>query len=214
MTHVYQRDGVRMVSFNKSGHKSIVLTFLALPGGADSQELAARTLRGGFGSKHKQAWHDWPAPIVTVAFVRHPLARIASVWNHLFRDRVGYTPLRKHGFTEDMVFEQYVHQLLKVEYSSDMDFHLAPQAFCLDRCATNTISQHVYRLDDIAEGWPRMCQTYGLECETKVAHHNDRSQNYPQGRPWTALWEGLEDEAGELVHGLYERDYDMWGTGK
>jgi len=55
-----------------------------------------------------------------------------------------------------------------------------------------------------------MCTTWGLQCRREPFHHNNRSENYPAGKPWTYLWHDLEDEATELIHGLYHEDLSTW----
>lgn len=211
MTHVYQRHGVRMVSFNKAGHKSIVQSFMSEPGNADSQKMVGQTLRGGMRPTSVQPWHKWPTAIVALAYFRHPLARVASVWNHLFRERAGYTPLEKFGFTEGMIFREFVEHLLSLEENNDMDLHLMPQMRAFDRCATNAVAAQFYRLDEIETVWPQMCTTWGLQCRRDPLHLNSRRDNYPGGKPWTHLWKGLEPEATELINGLYADDYNAWG---
>lgn len=212
MTHVYQRHGVRVVSFNKSGHKSIVQGFMTMPDGQDSAKMVLGTLHGGMRQGHHQPFEDWPTPIVTLAYFRHPLARVAAVWNHLFRDRAGYTPLLKFGFTEDMIFREFVRHLLTIEENDEMDLHLMPQSRAFNRCVGDTVTTEIYRLDQIATQWPKMCATWGLQCRREPFHYNDRSQNYPNGKPWTYLWHDLESEATDLLNGLYHQDLDTWSA--
>jgi hypothetical protein len=212
MTHVYQRHGVRMVSFNKSGHKSIVQSFMTMPDGQDSTKMIRGTLHGGMRQTPRQVWHEWPDPLVVIAFFRHPLARVAAVWNHLFRDRMGYTPLLKFGFTEDMIFREFVRHLLTIEENDEMDLHLMPQARAYSRCHSGAITQRIYRLDEIATVWPQMCTTWGLQCRREPFHHNSRADNYPAGKPWTHLWHDLEGEALELILGMYSADFDLWSN--
>lgn len=212
MTHVYQRHGVRMVSFNKSGHKSIVQGFMSEPGNEDSTKMVGQTLRGGLRPKSVQPWDEWPAPLVTLAYFRHPLARVASVWNHLFRERAGYTPLEKFGFTEGMIFSEFVHHLLTIDVNDEMDLHLMPQDRAFQRCTTNTLTTEIYRLDQIETAWPKMCRTWGLQCRPDALYLNSRAENYPAGKPWTYMWHDLQDEATALLGGLYAGDFTTWGT--
>jgi hypothetical protein len=207
MTHVLQRDGVRLIAFNKSGHTSVVNMFMTSPGGTvdrGPKPHDADTLRGDIKKAEK-----WPEPIVTAAFIRHPLARIVSGWNHLNREHF-YTPFKTYGFTPEMDFEQYVQRLLRVMASHNpekVDPHFQPQHIGFRLARGWLGSTQIMRLDEIDSAWPQFVRTYQIECTLTCATLNKKS--YPDGKSWTAMYVGIEPMAFKLLE-HYQTDLYMW----
>ncbi len=130
MSHCLQRNGVRLVAFNKCGHASIINTFNAAPGEKPQRGpsgLDPVTLKGDY----KKA-ETWPEPVVTLAYFRHPLARIASVWNKLMRD-TWYTSFHAYGFEKGMSFEAFCKHVMFIR-DQPLDPHLRPQAESFREC--------------------------------------------------------------------------------
>jgi len=208
MTHILQRHGVRFVTFNKSGHTSLTNMFLTTPGGAvdrgASSKDEGRTLVGDI----KQA-ATWPEPLVTGCFVRHPLARCVSAWNHLIRDHF-YQPFKTYDFRPEMQFDQFVGRLLRILTSQNpenLDPHFRPQSIGL-RLARGWLGHvQVMRLDEVETAWPQFVRTWEIESTLAVVHLNNKT--YPNGDPWTAMYDGIATMAFKLLE-HYADDLYMW----
>ena len=206
MSHCLQRNGVRIVAFNKCGHATIINSFSAAPGEKPHRgpnSLDAVTLKGD--AKKAMAW---PEPVVTIAYFRHPLARIASVWNKLMRD-TWYTSFAAHGFTKGMSFEAFCKHLLFIDHAN-LDPHLRPQAESFRACRGWFGDVAIYRLDEISYAWPQMVRTWDLDCTSSVIHLN--RADYPEGKPWTALY-GHDDLVMQLMR-MYGEDLHIWRNRK
>jgi len=155
------------------------------------------------GNSHKAK--DWPEPVVTIAYFRHPLARLASVWNHLIRDS-WYTSFKELEFTRDMTFPEFCIHLLSIR-DEFLDPHLEQQDINFRACRAWLGDTHIYRLDEIDTSWPQMCRTWDLDCTSQVAHMNRR--DYPDGKPWTALYEQCPELIFKLKD-MYRHDLQIW----
>lgn len=203
MGHCIQRHSVRIVAFNKCGHASIINSFQAAVGEKPHRgpsSLAKTSLIGDY----KKA-QQWPEPIVTIAFFRHPLARVASVWNKLMRD-TWYASFHVHGFQKDMSFEAFCKHLLFIQ-DDNTDPHLRPQSEQFNECRGWLGGTYIMRLDEISMSWPQMVRTWDLDCTTNLLHLN--RADYPDGKPWTALYDGLDQVAFDLMQ-MYGEDLQIW----
>ncbi len=205
MSHCVQRNAVRVVAFNKCGHTSIINSFQTASGNAVLREkpddaLKEATLVGDYA---KAA--TWPEPIVTIAFFRHPLARVASVWNHLIRDFF-YLQFKAHGFTRDMPFEDFCKHLISIR-DEFLDPHLEEQAINFRACRGLLNEVEIYRLDEISTSWPQMVSTWDVDCTVNIAHMNRR--DYPGGLPWTDMYHHYPMLARQLLD-VYAEDLEIW----
>jgi hypothetical protein len=62
---------------------------------------------------------------------------------------------------------------------------------------------HVLRFENLGEGWERLCGVLGLD-EAALPHINRTRR----GVPW---WEYYDEEAAELIHARYARDFEAFG---
>ena len=117
----------------------------------------------------------WPAPKHTVVFLRHPLTRTASAWNHLLNQHEdpGYHGLVEMGFLRGMSFAEFVQHLMTFHPGDVHDQHLRPQIYqCYDVVADCENAQ-VVRVDNLDEEWPELVQSSGLTCTSEIPHFND-----------------------------------------
>ena len=209
MTHILQKDAFRLIAFNKCGHKSIVRSFSQAPGG-QSLDGVKRT---GLGSKRMN--RDLPNALVTAAFIRHPFARLASVYNHLFTVRSGYPIIFGTDFTEDMSFPDFCKGVVALVDPNTIDFHIRPQMVCFLQCVeqmgqTRFSTQHFYKLDGLRRRWSEMCFLYDLKCTRQVHWENDRSDAYPV--PWTQMFHEVNDPTMDALRDLYLADLKAWSA--
>ncbi len=203
MSHCLQRNSVRIVAFNKCGHATIINSFNTAPGEKPHRgenALAEFTLKGDY----KKA-QIWDSPIVTLAYFRHPLARVASVWNKLMRD-TWYTSFAQYGFVKGMTFPEFCNHLLDLDRES-LDPHLRPQAESFRECRGWGGDTCIYRLDEMGTAWAQMVRTWDLDCTTNIVHMN--RADYPDGKPWTALYDGNGHLIYELAQ-MYGEDLHIW----
>lgn len=203
MSHCIQRHSVRIVAFNKCGHATIINSFTAAVGEKPHRGPSSLQDISQIGD-YKKA-RTWADPIVTMAFFRHPLARVASVWNKLMRETwyVSFAPL---GFEKDMDFKSFCLHLLFIQ-DCDLDPHLRSQALSFRECRGRAGDTYIMRLDEISYAWPQMVRTWDLDCTTNIMHLN--RAEYPDGLPWTALYVGLEKIAFDLLR-MYREDLKIW----
>lgn len=203
MSHCVQRHGVRIVAFNKCGNATILNTFSTAVGEKPqrgAKGLAKISLKGDA----KKA-ETWPEPVVTLAYFRHPLARVASVWNKLMRE-TWYTSFAPYGFEKGMDFKSFCLHLLFIQ-DRDLDPHLKSQAESFRECRGWLGDTYIMRLDEISYAWPQMVRTWDLDCTTNVLHLN--RSDYPDGKPWTAMYEALDHIAFDLME-MYGEDLQIW----
>jgi hypothetical protein len=147
----------------------------------------------------------WPEPVVTLAYFRHPLARIASVWNRLMRD-TWYSSFHAYGFKKDMSFQAFCKHVLFIQHE-DLDPHLRQQADSFRECRAWEGDTYIMRLDEISTAWPQMVRTWDLDCTTTIMHLN--RADYPFGKPWTAMYEDLQQVVFDLLQ-MYSEDLEIW----
>ena len=201
MTHILQHDGFRLVAFNKSGHKSIVRSFAEGPDGQPLEDVK----RTGRGSK-RPIYRDLPTPLVTAGYIRHPLARLASVWNHLFTTRSGYPIIFGTQFAEGMAFNEFCDGVIALPEPDKIDFHIRPQMGMFHECSAGI--SHLYRLDNLSTNWAQMCFLYQLKCTRQVRWENDRSDAYPVA--WTQMYASVSQTTIGALRVMYRDDMTAW----
>jgi hypothetical protein len=202
MPHVLQRDGVRICAFNKSAHTSIVNAFCTDAGQAinrgSNTGANEKVLRGR--GKNRLAW---PEPDHTYVFIRHPLARTVSAWNHL--NQANETPVygrfRKLGFVPGCPFPEFVAHLTTFFPNDIEDEHLRPQTLQAAEALPNCPPPTVVRTEQLDIEWPRMVQRTGLTCTTEIPHFNSHETLEAFDRDYTM--------ATQLI-GFYNADYLAW----
>lgn len=205
MTHILQRDGIRLVTSNKCASASLGNMFCCLPGQVPYKgptSLHTSTLRGDV----KKARH-FPEPLMTAIFIRHPLARVASTWNALVRLN-WHTPFATYEFTREMTFEEFVQQLLVLlSRNGPLDPHMQHQDRGFSDARGHQGHLQVMRVDEIETAWPQFVRTWGINCTVNSAHMN--RTDYPDGVPWTALYDDILPLASQLLM-YYSEDLRMW----
>ncbi len=225
MSNVVQRNGVRVVAFNKSGSASIINTFsCSVDKEPERSERSLDVLRGTWDKAI-----NFPDPIITIAYFRHPLLRVASVYNYFFtlaRDeqatvhfmedlfptqevttKIAKTPFRENliklGFNQDMSFEAFCDHLITSHVDLTADLHLKRQSESFVECRGKSTDTWIARLDEIETAWPQMVRTWGMDCTTKIAHLNKK--NYS----WITMYQDIPVIAKLLLQ-LYHDDYRIW----
>lgn len=203
MSHCIQRHAVRIVAFNKCGHATIVNSFTAAVG--EKPHRGPNSLQSISQIGDYKAAKIWAEPIVTIAFFRHPLARVTSVWNKLMRE-TWYAPFSPLGFEKGMDFKAFCKHLLFIR-ECDLDPHLRTQAEQFRECRGWLGDTYIMRLDEMSYAWPQMVRTWDLDCTTQTLHLN--RSDYPDGLPWTAMYKGLDKIAFDLME-MYREDLCIW----
>lgn len=198
MGQVVQRNGVRLVAFQKCGHTSLINTFVTPP--TFTVERGARHLEAKHGDSKTVG--DWPVPVVTVAFFRNPLARTWSVYNHLVRDnfRDEFSCL---GIDQSSPFDQFCEAIVSCDDLS-FDNHLKPQVQSFREAAKG--SYWVARLEEAEWKWPRMCRVFQLDCTTKLARFNIADYSHP----WTRAYHRMDRKLLNALLACYAGDNDVW----
>ena len=186
MSVVAQRDGVRVVAFNKCGHTSIINMFLTpadkelVRGAAPAIRIsnAAPVLQEVYRGTAMDAQH-WPEPELTITFFRNPLQRALSAYEHFIirtLDEVDGVPtlgresFTKLGFTVGMSWYEFCAHLGKIDLSADD--HLKSQAQSFTEVFTGG---EVYggQLEQLSTTWPLIVDQYGLDCTKEVPQYNE-----------------------------------------
>lgn len=215
MTIVVQRNGIRVIGIRKSGHTSIINTFLTVrkescQGLVDSDEplvalnsgdLAHKlgVLRAEYGDHH-----DWPTPRTSIAFVRDPVHRALSAYHHFFvRDtrRVRDGKLGELGFTLEMSFDDYCLHLMDVDLSQDP--HIDKQMTFLFNDELDGDEFVLCRLEWIDTAWPEIVREYNLDCSPLMEEHNVGEYN-PD--------EYLTSQNLAILEDLYYDDRALWNA--
>ncbi len=209
MSHCIQRHCVRIVAFNKCGHASIVNAFTAAPGEKPSR--GPNSLQNISQIGDYKAAQKWAEPIVTLAYFRHPLARVASVWNRLMNN-TWYVSFASHGFEKGMTFKAFCLHLLTLNVPEECEYrpldpHLKPQYESFRDCRGWLNDTYIMRLDEISYAWPQMVRTWDLDCTANILHLN--RGDYPHGKPWTAMYRGMDQVAFDLLQ-MYREDLQIW----
>lgn len=213
MTVLAQRDSVRAVGFNKAGHTSVIHTFMSTPesvGHVEEMLFAPKVLNtldeaktiGGYRGDLTN-FHDWPKPDLIFAFLRNPVHRALSAYQHFIIRKERYK-FKELGFTFGMPFDKFVDHLLTVDLTADP--HLAPQIDDLIAASGDELCNYILApLEMIGEAWPIVMDNVGLGdvVPRTVLHRNKGNYN-----PDDFITPELHDKLREL----YSQDYNLWET--
>ena len=195
-----QRHGVRVVAFQKCGHTSIINSFKT-PCGED-------VVRGADGLDDMfagVATNDWPHPVATIAYLRHPLSRLVSVYNHLvlgtYRENFD-----QFGMYAGMPFAIFCDRLCDHSTDVDLDPHTKRQAVSLVEMSDDT-TLWLARLEEINQRWPAMVDTFGLACVREPAHFNNKARV-----PWPLMYHRHSKADLNNLLNVYSVDMDLWET--
>ena len=116
---ILQLDKVRLVVFNKSAHTSLANAmstnrgFPVVRSAGTSKGAKASVFRKNTDALDPE-WAAANKPVITGVFVRHPLDRCVSAWNHLIMQEK-YPTFLDLGFEEQMKFPAFCEQLLSMD---------------------------------------------------------------------------------------------------
>jgi len=200
-----QLDGVRVVVFNKSAHTSIASALST----HEKLVLIPRHKDAGIKSKRDGVvratvdqvtadWFEQNQPALTVAFVRHPLSRIVSVYNHLIVDQ-SFPAFHEIGFEHGMAFPDFCDHLCSMDLEL-IDKHLQPQSSQMDK-VPHVGETWIGQVDQLSQHWPDFLSFTGLRCGP-VPNNNER--NYP---PWPTYYSG---KLAKMVAASFRRDITFW----
>jgi hypothetical protein len=214
MSIVAQRDGVRVIAFRKCGHTSIINTFMSTPEDKAPSNSAAGPVVVNSTDKVKAlnayrgmipAQEDWPEPDIILSFLRNPVTRALSAYQHFFIRNPGFRgmsfreSLLAAGFTEDMSFEDYVAHLETL--TLDEDPHIKPQYPDLEAAGGSDYEYVVAPLEMIDVCWPLMMAEFDVNCPMQVLHEN-RGGYDPESY--------LTPDLTQRLKVLYSNDYGLW----
>jgi hypothetical protein len=208
-----------VVAFNKSGHTSILNAF-SCSASKFFTDRGERSLEG----VQRATWPDiniLPNPVITLAYFRHPLIRIASVYNYFFllahEGQSEPSPiedlsvivqktefresLKKMGFEQSMSFGAFCRHLSNTNLSDDL--HLKRQAESFRQCCGITGDIWLGRLEELDRTWPYTIKTLQLDCTPELPHFNEKKYN------WVKFYEDHATTA-DLVLELYKDDLRFW----
>jgi len=211
---VAQRNGVRLIAFQKCGHTSLINMFLTpadmplvrgdAPAIRNSGDEAAaiNAYRGDI-----VAAQNWPKPDLTIAFFRNPLLRALSAYEHFIvrtlkvidgvstLGRQSFTDL---GFTADMDFAAFVLHLRNINLKADN--HLKPQSTSFIE-AYNDEEVYAGQLEQLDTIWPLIVAQYGLDCTLEIPRYNEAEY---------ITHKRLSGVRLSMFKELYARDYAFW----
>jgi hypothetical protein len=204
---VAQRDGVRVIAFQKCGHTSIINAFLTpldaevqrgIPGvplirNSGDEAAAIGAYRGDV-----VAAHSWPKPELTIAFFRNPLARALSAYEHFFVRGTLRTQFEELGFKLSMEFPDFALHLRNIDLNADP--HLRPQTTSYMAAG---LHDNIYagQLEQIDVTWPLLVDQHNLDCSKQMPRYN------------AATYETEDRLTGArllLFEDLYKDDYLLW----
>lgn len=202
MTLLAQRDGVRVVAFQKCGHTSIINTFLQRREGFVNPEPAVITqtnwAHDGVRGYPEQAV-DWPEPRLLIAVIRSPLRRALSAYMH-FMQRKERDNLTRLGFKFGCGLNQYVNHLKTVDLREDQ--HIAPYAFDVVDATNDKYPTIVIPLELIDVMWPIVIAKEGLyDVPLKPWHKNPGHYNYE---------DVMTPYAESVLSEIYSKDCNLW----
>lgn len=214
MTAIAQREHVRVVAFNKCGHTSIINTFMSHRDGFVNPEPATvnshevRRAEGYVGNLIDVDLSTWPEPEVVIAFLRNPVYRVLSAYQHFFvRTMLSISIVRfrdnfqKVGFTRGMSFSEFVDHLLTVDLTFDP--HLSP---CIpDLISVGGDRQYLLApLELIGDCWPLAMDNVGLADVPSQVYHKNKGDYNPDDYLTPDLYDAIRE--------LYSEDYNLWET--
>lgn len=203
---ILQLDKVRLVVFNKSAHTSLANAMATNRGfpvvrSAGSSKGAKA---GVFRDNTDRLDPEWAAankPVITGAFVRHPLARCVSAWNHLIMQEK-YQTFLDLGFEENMKFEPFCEQLLSMD-DDTMDIHLQTQTRQMERVPDVGLTW-IGQVDQLGDHWRQFVHFTALPCADTVPLLNGPKQTVPWTTHYTAAL------AHKMLAERYWRDLMFW----
>lgn len=194
-----QRYGVRVVAFQKCGHTSIINTFRTPRG--------SKVVRGADGLDDLlsgPSTEDWPPPVVTAAYVRHPLARLVSVYHHLVRPFDTYREkFDQFGMYGGMPFQTFCDRICSVATDVDADPHTKRQVSSLIEMGSGT--SWLARLEEIYHRWPVMVATFNLDCAIIPAQFN-----VAEHTNWTLMYHRHRKADIDALLDVYRDDVNLW----
>lgn len=206
MTVLAQRDGVRVVGFNKCGHTSVINMFaprsepvkrpqFGAPNVINTEDLAkqANTYRGDLTN-----YHDWPHPDVVIAVLRNPVRRALSAYQHFLvrKERSSFTGL---GFKFGCTFDEFVEHLVTVDLTGDA--HIKP--FVPDLIAAGSNSQVLLLpLELLSQIWPVIIEELQIKGTSPTMQFRNKGDYDPD--------DFLTPELYDTLRTLYQEDYDLW----
>jgi len=229
MAVVAQRDGIRVIAFQKCGHTSIINMFLT-PAGMPLARGTAPAIRNSSDKTPAPevyrgdvvAAQSWPEPELTIAFFRNPLGRALSAYEHFIvrtlqypvdspvvtpggETKAGIPTLGRQsftdlGFTPDMDFQAFCSHLRGINLA--VDNHLKPQSTSfLEAYGSNTTNVHAGQLEQLNTIWPLIVEQYDLDCTLEVPRYN-AAKYETENR--------LDGAYLNQFEALYARDYAFW----
>ena len=205
MSVIVQRDGIRIITFQKCGHTSIVNMFQTPAGQDIVRGTTPAVLISGADMPVMYKGFDaseWPEPRLTLAFFREPVKRARSAYEHFIvrtakaglvglatADHESFTKL---GFNLKMTFTEFCEHLHHIDLN--LDNHLKPQTTSF--IAALNGANYIYKLEDLSVCWPRLVKELDLPCTTHVVRFNEAKYDTTQ-----------QDDS---INQLYADDYDLW----
>jgi hypothetical protein len=208
MTHTVQRNGVRLVAFNKSGHTSLIASFMTPPTvtvTSGKRPLEDETLRGG----STFAVRDWPLPLVNIAFFRHPLKRLFSAWNHLTQQHL-YGPFKAIGIKRHVTWPDFAEEISSYLWQhTKPDPHVESQYAMFLRVCDIKAPNLFFRLESSADNWERMVEWYDLDCVLRPQILNANGYDSPS-YPWSKAYENIPIRTRTSLNNYYVDDLRIW----
>ena len=203
---ILQLDRVRLVVFNKAAHTSLANAISTNRGFPVVR--SAGTSKGAkasvFRSNADQLDPEWAAankPVITGVFVRHPLARCVSAWNHLIIQEK-YQTLLDLGFEEQMPFEAFCEHLLSLD-DDTLDIHLQTQTRQMERVPDVGMTW-IGQVDQLEQHWHDFVHFTDLPVADTVPRLNGPKQSVP----WTTHY--TQELALKMLRERYWRDLMFW----
>lgn len=156
------------------------------------------------------------------AFVRHPLARLVSVYNY----RAPSRRARLSG-VEKWTFRQFVLDYFPKWFEEnylnghDSVTHVRPMWHMLyDEAGSELLVDFVGKLENLKPDFAKACEAGGLPAETPLLHQNPSSikdpetgETLPEGTkiPWRQYY---DDDTLEFALNHYARDFELFGYDK
>lgn len=191
-----ERFNIRLVAFRKSAHTSIVNTFCTRSG-----EEVAR------GASAPSDFKDRGNASITVAFFRHPLARLVSAYEQMVNGAELHAGLAMWGYEHEMDFADFVRLTLAIP-DKEIDLHLASQSYqlCLALEEHNTEIIWIGLVEQLPTHWLEM-QNFTALWDMPDTLPNFNARTHP---PWPTYY--TPDLIGYVLDSRYMGDVSVWET--
>lgn len=148
----------------------------------------------------RQAGPDW----FIFTIVRDPTTRAYSAWlNKLEQSSGQFRPLKAMGLRKGDSFERFMRVLMMWPQKMLND-HFIPQSLLLSK-ARESVNLAVYKVEDLATGWPEICDRIEAQGGTRPLNMPHLNQTKPTaGVKYSA-------RSKRLLCQLYAKDYDTFG---